>query len=508
MAVASLALSIQSAEREMWFRRVLFTFSVIAGLCIVCHLGVMLWAQNDFTPPESIVHSQAAMFARHGTLYYDLNQYPYTVCAYMPLFYGLEAGASKLGLTTMLAGRLFSFAALLSIVALTWRMLLLYTGERRCAWTGALLCASTSLLLFWGTVGQVDMLAAFWAMAAFYQYSRYAICEERTLLWAGLFAGLAFFTKQTMIACPAAIFALLWFERRKVALQFAAALGVPVVVMVLTINAALDGRFLDNTVRANLNPFSIEKLYAQLSYMVVAMPLMLVAIAGFTVARKGPGRALFLYLAMALAVFAATAPKIGSDTNYQIELTILLILCACVGLHQLNFFTLCFRGSRSWITLLQIPLAIHLALNFRLNGNVLFTRVAIERAVRPLMAAVRPYAGGGGRILTTDYNAMVQLKESIEVETLIYGLLVKAGKIDPEPLRRDIAAKRFETILLHEDVLRPRVNDHRRAADAEMGGLPPSQMQAIRDHYKLLIHIPSSYLDGMYIYKPAVGGKP
>ena len=38
------------------------------------------------------------MLAHHGTLYYDLNRYPYTVCAYMPLFYLLEAGFAKLGL--------------------------------------------------------------------------------------------------------------------------------------------------------------------------------------------------------------------------------------------------------------------------------------------------------------------------------------------------------------------------------------------------------------------------
>jgi Dolichyl-phosphate-mannose-protein mannosyltransferase len=493
---------IQEAQREIWFRRVLFAFSVLAGLFLVCHLAIAMWAQNDFTSPESIVNSHATMLVTHGSLYYDLNKYPYTVSAYMPMLYCLEAGMSKLGFSTMIAGRLVSFAALMGIVALTWQMLILYTGNRYCAWTGALLCASTSLLLFWGTVGQVDTLAAFWAIAAFYQYSRYSIRAERTLLWAGVFAGLAFFTKQTSIACPAAIFVLMWFDRPKVAMKFAAGLAAAVLVVVLTINAATEGRFLQDVVKANLNPFSVEKLYAQLSYMVVTLSLMIVIAAGFARVRKGPGRALLLYLALAVLVFLGTSPKIGSDTNYQIELTALLVLSACVALHALDFFRLCFSGTRTWVTLLQIPLALHLVLNFRITTNILLTRVVIEQTVRPLMTAVRPFVAGGGRMLTTDYNAMAHLRGYMEVEALFYIWLVRAGIVDPEPLRRDIAEEKFETILLHNDVLQPDVIGSP-MDQAELSALPAAQIQAIREHYKLAVHIPSAYLNGMYVYKPA-----
>src|SRR5712691_3687784 len=205
---------------EAWFGRVLLVFSVIAGIGIACFFGKMVWAQNESTQPESVVGGQALMLARDGTLYYDLNSYPHTAAAYTPIFYWLEAGLSKAGLPIYQAGRLISFAAMLGIFALTWRLLLLYTGDRHCAWTGTALCMSTSLIPSWGTVGQVDTLAIFLAIAAFYQYSRYTIEGRNTLVRAGVFVIAAFFTKQTMIACPAAIFVLLWLKRPKLALQF------------------------------------------------------------------------------------------------------------------------------------------------------------------------------------------------------------------------------------------------------------------------------------------------
>src|SRR5258706_239137 len=115
------------ARAEVWFSRVLLVFAVIAGISILCFFAKMLWAQNESTQPESVVGGQALMLARDGTLYYDLNSYPHTVAAYTPIFYWLEAGLSKAGLPIYQSGRLISFAAMLGIFVLTWRLLLLYT---------------------------------------------------------------------------------------------------------------------------------------------------------------------------------------------------------------------------------------------------------------------------------------------------------------------------------------------------------------------------------------------
>jgi hypothetical protein len=488
------------APSEVIVRRALIGLAAIAGLGVLFHFGIMLWAQNEFTQPESIVAAQSMMLAHDGKLYYDLKHYPYTVCAYMPLFYSLQAALIKVGIPALTAGRLLSIGALAGIFVLAWRLTMLYTRDPYCAWTATLLCASTSILLVWGTDGQVDTLALFFAVAAFYFYSRYAIRGDNTLVLAGAFVLAALFTKQTMLACPAAIFFSLLFERPKTALRFAAGVGSIALAAVLLLNAAMHGRFLDNVLFANLNPFAAEKLDQHVRYMVIAAgQLVIIVCAGFRRAVRGPARAAFLYLGFALAILGLTAPKIGSDSNYQIEPTFVLILCACLALHSLDFFPLVFRGSKAWITLLQAPLALHMVLNFRITGPFLLGRIAKEKQFREQVAGLRPYLSGSGRVLSAEMNALVHLRGRIEVEPLIYKLLVRAGRIDSEPVRRDIARERFSTIVLYQDLTRPA------DVDLEEPSLPETQMNEIRRHYRLVTRIPGPYLAGVYVYEPAGG---
>jgi hypothetical protein len=484
--------------QESAFRLTLIVCSVIAGLGVLCHLVLMLWARNEFTQPESIVAAQSMMLARDGTLYYDLKHFPYTVCAYMPLFYLLEAALIKLGLGAFLAGRLLSFGALMGIFALGWRLAMLYTGNRYCAWTATLLCASTSLMLSWGTVAQVDTVGVLFSVAAFYCYSRYALRGENTLVLAGIFVFAAVFTKQTFLACPAAIAVSLFIRRPKVGLQFAAGVGALILAAVLAINWGLNGRFLANVIFANLNPFAAGKLNQHVNYILIgAGQLIIIVILGARSAWKGPGKALLIYLGFATLMLAATAAKVGSDSNYQVEPTFVLILCACMALQSLDFFGLLFRGSKTWIPLLQMCLAIHLVLNFRITASTLATRVHNEKLFREQVDALRPYLSGDGRVLSAEMNALANLRGRIDVEPQIYKLLVRAGRVDPEPLRQDIARQAFSVIVLYQDLSRP--SD----MDLEMPRLPENQMDEIRKHYRLVKHIPGPYLGGVYVYEPA-----
>ncbi len=182
---------------------------------------------------------------------------PYTVAPIHPLFYLLDAGLQKIGLPIYASGRSISFAAALGIVALSWYLTLLYTDDRYSAALSALLCASSSLLFVWGTVGQVDVLALFWALAAFYLYSRYAMLGENTLVWAGVCALLAFFTKQTMLACPAAIclHSVFHAPHRDGREVWPRLPGRRRVDRLLARCELSDGRFLADTVFGNINPY-------------------------------------------------------------------------------------------------------------------------------------------------------------------------------------------------------------------------------------------------------------
>jgi Dolichyl-phosphate-mannose-protein mannosyltransferase len=486
-------------QSERTFRLILITCAVVAGLCILAHLMLLYWAQNSFTGGECVVAAHSSMLVHDGTLYYDFHHPPYTVAPYTPLFYLLDAGLQRIGLPIYTAGRVISFAAALGIVALSWYLTLLYTNDRYSAGMAALLCASSSLLFIWGTVGQVDVLALFWALAAFYLYSRYALLGDNSLFWAGVCALLAFFTKQTMLACPAAICLHLFFTRRKMmAVRFGISCLAIAAIIVFSLDRATEGRFLADTVFGNMNPYALAKFVAQIRFtLLVAGPLLIVAGLGARKVIAKTGAAPFVYLGLAGLVFLGSAARIGSDLNYQLEFTILLILCASLSLHALDFFSLSFSRTRTWVTLLQLPLGVFLVVNYRTTGQVLLSRFVGEQQTLVEMAAIQSSFADGGRVLSADYNAEVRLRGRLDCEMAFYNLLVSVGAVDPEPLRRDLAASRFSTVILVEDVR----TDHP-PLDIEISTLPAAQLAEIRKHYTLAQHIPGPVLDGMYVYKP------
>jgi hypothetical protein len=512
-AIDNLAAAPRTTEAR--FRKALWIISAISILVICGYFGMMLWAQNEVFPPESVVAAQSLMLIHDGTLYYDLNHYPYTVCAYMPVFYLLEAGLTRLGLPVFTAGRLISFAALLALIVLCGKLAQLYTNCRYTAWCARLFAAASSLLLTWGTAAQVDTLAFTLAVAAFYQYSCFDIVHEcRFSSWrspafsrlagAFVFAVLATYTKQTALAAPAAICLLLFARNWKQGLAFGIAWGGTVAAIALALNTMMGGRFLADTVFANMNPMSGKKLTAQLTQLAsLSGGLLVIAGVGFGKARRSRGAGLLVYLGLAGAMFAVTAPKIGSDTNYQIETTALLAICAGVALHELNFFKLYFAGSKSAVTLLLLPAAIHLAVGFRVAPNVVIFRAALERARNLQVEALRPYVPAkGGLVLATDYNAMVRLRQRMDVETLIYTLLISARVVDPEPVRRDLERGAFATVVLPQDVF-----SAESTRDLEVGTLPQVLLDEVRHHYRLAAHLTNPLLDDSYVYQPAVAAQ-
>ncbi len=479
------------------YRRIAFVACAISLLVVVAHVGVAFWAQSEFTQPEGIVATQAFSFAEEGKLYYDLKQYPYTVCAYMPLFYGLLAGLYKLGIPLLLAGRLISILALAGIGSLIWKILLLYTGERLYAWTGLALAGMTQLLLGWGMVGQVDMLATALSIASFYLYARFEVLGEATLDWAALFAIAGLFTKQTVVAAPLAIFILLWLVDWRKALRFGVLVGVVGGGIVLGLNVLMDGRFLLNTVKANLNPFALYKLRLPMEYMLIVLsPLILILVAGLRPSLEMKLKSPFVYLGFASLVFLGTSAKVGADSNYLIETSVLLIVCACCSLRALDLFSLLARGSKSWVTLLILPLAIYGVQNLRVASSGLSNRIEREAKFRVQVEGVRPYLAGSGRVLSTDTNALLRAGRRLEVETLIYRLLVEAGRVDGAEVLRDIEQSHFETILLYDDL--QKTPD----PDPEIPRLAAAQMDAIRQHYLLVAQLDGPNLNGLYIYQP------
>ena len=349
------------------------------------------------------------------------------------------------------------------------------------------------------------MLAVCLSLAAFLQYSEYR--ESRALprlVGTGLFLFLAACTKQTMVAAGAAIFLSLMLEDRRRGLWFATILTAAGAVLVLTLNRLTGGSFLDNTVWANVNPMSPVKLAQQLQYLLLTgLGLIVAGVCGLRSA--GRWHPLHLYWALSVGVWLATSGKIGADLNYQIEMLTVSGLCAGLALHRVQFFPRMFRFDRAMITLLHVPLLFHVFLNLAVTGKTLLSRLVTEQIRREEYAALRPYfQNNPGRVLSVEIDPLVHAVGRLEVEPLIYKLLVLAGRVDPEPLRRDLAAGNFEMVLLYENLFARAPG----ASDLELPSLPEVQLEEVRKNYRLVAHVPGALLDGSYIYQPKPRARP
>ncbi len=491
------------------FRRFLRVVAFVAALGIAAQVVTALRSRHEITQVESIIGFHATMLANGEGLYYDFEHYPFTVSPYGPVFYSLAAVLHHAGLPVLLAGRLISLGALLATIYFCWLLLLLYTRDRTAAAAGTLLIASTANLLNWGTVGQSDMLGLCFSIAAFYQYSLHRVSGRvAPLVWSGVGIALAIFTKQSFIAAGVSIALLLFLANRRRGAWFTVCLAACGLALALGLNTLVGGRYFENAVLANLNPFSMDKVWSHLQYFLPASGgLLVLTAAGWASGGRGSRfHPLHVYLLAAAAVMALTAAKVGSDLNYQLETTVLLGLCAGWSLHRLDFFRLWLRGDPGWITLLQIPLLLHLVLNLALTANSVLQRNVLEQLRRQEVAALRPYLMPRKRILSVQIDPLLQTGKPLEVEPLIYTLLVKAGMVDPDAVRRDLAAGRFSLVILYDDLF----DGPMLSANPEIPSLPEAQLDEIRRHYRLVAHIPGPLLAGDYLYEPiaepAAGG--
>ena len=115
------------------------------------------------------------------------------------------------------------------------------------------------------------------------------------------------------------------------------------------------------------------------------------------------------------------------------------------------------------------------------------------------MSALAPYfAKCPGWVLSVQIDPLLKFKRPLRVEPLIYTLLVDAGRVDSEPVRRDLAARKFRLLVLFEDLSAPAGRER----DVEIPSLPKSALDEVRRHYRLVARIPGPYLRGDYVYEP------
>jgi 4-amino-4-deoxy-L-arabinose transferase-like glycosyltransferase len=248
---------------------------VVVLLQLIMTVGVLQFPA-EVMYGEAIVFDHAARIVRGEPLYQRLDGPPYTVAAYTPLYYWLAAGLQAVFGLSFGPGRALSILAGLTATMLIGYLAARILLDRRAGVFPALLFLALGLPggAPWYSLYKEDMLGVALAVGAV--ATLLSGTSRRHVLAAGLLAGLAIMTKQTLVAPTLAGGVWLWRQQRSSALLFVAT-SAAITLGTSVILEATTGAFLANTVFANVNPFRLEALGPNLATLALfqAAPLAL-----------------------------------------------------------------------------------------------------------------------------------------------------------------------------------------------------------------------------------------
>ena len=264
----------------------LFSLLVLGGITFVlkaCHDVHYPFAWDD---DDGAVWWETVHVTDLSALYHPIRDYPYFVVPYPPVFHAVAWLATRVTGSFLVGGRLVCIGAALGI-GLISGLLVFYASPRRIparnrmegAVLAALLCCRLDSLSDYMPGVGVDPLAVFLTFLGVWLFIRF-LPKERWNYAAFTVFVLAVFTKQTMVAAPAAcLLTCTLVNRRRAArlLLFSLALGAAILGC---LSWATGGEVVRHLFLYNAEqPFSITHLILGLQENAVKM-LPLIALAG------------------------------------------------------------------------------------------------------------------------------------------------------------------------------------------------------------------------------------
>lgn len=396
---------------------------------------------------EGCTLALGALLSERGSYFPALVDYPYLVANYPPVFPALEALGQQLLGPTLFFPRLVAFGATLSLVLLLFLVLRVLLGDRAQALCLALVFVMPWFVTTWAALARVDTLALAFSLAGLLIVLRR---DSQALPWPALACfWLAFFTKQSMLAAPAAVLLELALRRDRrfgrALLSYALPLAALVALLVLATHGAAFRHLVVYTAAASYEWDRMLQSYLQLA--VIAGPLLvliaLTLVARVASAQERAGRILLLYLALSLAGFVAIA-KSGAAQNYFLEPWLATILAAGWAL----------RGLRErvpglgayWAAWLAIVAAV--AQYSYSSQRWLPQPLRAPDRARYFTELTRLVHETPGPVLCENLSLLVLDGRPVLLEPYGVQLIAEAGLFDTSRLTRDCEAGRFPLVVV------------------------------------------------------------
>ncbi|HRZ25840.1 MAG TPA: hypothetical protein P5295_03455 [Spirochaetota bacterium] len=240
------------------------------------------WASLRFPYPldygEGQLLDKVMLLSRFKSIYTSTPHTcgpPYAIANYPPVYPLIQVPFAWLFGPAMWYGRAISILSILAssvFIGLTIHSL---TGKRLAGVIGGITLLCFPYIAGFSMFARVDSLALFLSCAAMYTAvqwggSRYGIIATGLLLLGSIY------TKQSYgFAMPLTIFIWLYYERSpRRALELAALVGIPGLLLFVLINFTTEGSFYFNTITATRGHFNAAKMIKSFEGMLIIYPLL------------------------------------------------------------------------------------------------------------------------------------------------------------------------------------------------------------------------------------------
>jgi hypothetical protein len=511
-------------QRHRVGRSLVLATSVLATLAGLLALLSAVWAilfmrqTGEVWYGEAIIHDQAGRLIRGEPLYQPIEGPPYTVTAYTPLFYGVAAGLQAAFGPGFVPGRVVSFLSGLTCAVLVAVLAHSFSRNPRDSRLRSLF-GTLAALLFLGLNNQWERGAPWWA---YYKQDTLGIAfalgavallahgtGTRRVVLAGIFAGLAILTKQTLFAASVSGVLWLWFFRRDRSL--AATFGgtslaitlVPCLILEVTTRA-----FFANTVWSNVNPTLWRVLLANVAaFSSTQLGQLFVCLLHLLRRRHDPerrGDSLLVTYWLCSAVPLVGLTKVGASYNYWLEFAAASAALAAVGISA-SFTSRSVSGEvQTGRPVLPVGfLGIHLALLLVWGGRAVGEPLIAGRlnfTPDPVIAdeltrLVERVRQEPREVLGHSFDIVSLAGRRNLFEPDIYSIFYSQGRWDPSPLVARIQAGEVGLLVLDRSL-----DDTEYWAPRPIGWWPEPVMTALRERMIL-----DSRLARRWLYVPRSG---
>jgi 4-amino-4-deoxy-L-arabinose transferase-like glycosyltransferase len=429
---------------------------IIYFLFFLYHSIVYIIYPYDLDNEEGFILNQTGLLAQEQTIYPELNEYPYTVGNYPPVFQLLCVPLTWIFGNSHVIGRSISVLATLLIGFLIYLIVRKITQTTIPAFIAGLFPFSTHYFYRWAAYNRVDMLALLFVLLGIYLIQKLEVREQKSevreqksdcllLTAACLLFILAFYTKQSMVAAPIAAMIYLLMKDKKQAGVLALGYLVGIIAIFLIGNAITKGQFYNHLILYNMNPFSWFTVWLYAKNLIYFYPIFLILILFTLFNRKT--NLLFSFYFIFSVIIAISCGKLGSAVNYLLELMAAGSILFGFALNQFRISDFGFRISKPLI--INFFIILQLVWIYHVPYKLEYGETPTQRDWFYAKETEKYIQQTQGWILSDDVAMLIRNQKPVFFQPFIMSTLARQKLWDQTPVVIDLNQQKFELLILY-----------------------------------------------------------